>query len=332
MGLLERQRWLEFHFRYDFQKHEDALHGLVALGPDGKAAIPDVAKLLDDHLVSQMAAHALYRIGSNSVPTLKDALTNRNQWARSHAAGVLGVLHDPSSVSNLLVALKDSDVHTRIMAAQALRRFPEQADVIVPALIICLDDPDDVFRGNVARVLTRFGAGAKPAIPKLQKMVESADYNLSTTTAKALMQIDFEGTLAAFTNNLTSADVNVRRTSAWALILFKSEGRPAVPSLVKCLKDQDTKVRENAAVALREIGEEPDLVVPALMENLNGPDLELRSTTAIALSNFGDRAKPAVPVILKLIEENKGDELTVGALYDALARVDPDAAAKSGGH
>jgi HEAT repeat protein len=100
---------------------------------------------------------------------------------------------------------------------------------------------------------------------------------------------------------------------------------------VKCLKDPDARLKQNAAVALREIGQEPDQVVPALMENLNDPDLKVRSITAIALSSFGEKAKPAVPIILKLIEENKNDELTAGGLFNALAKIAPAAAAKLNG-
>jgi HEAT repeat protein len=104
-----------------------------------------------------------------------------------------------------------------------------------------------------------------------------------------------------------------------------------VPALIKCLKDPDNKLKQNAAVALREIAQEPDVVVPALMANLNDPDLKVRSITAIALSGFGEKAKAAVPTILKLLEENKDDELTAGGLYNALAKIDPEAAEKLAG-
>ena len=328
LDLLGRQHWINVHVHYDFQERSDALRCLRVLGPIGNAAIPQVANLLDQPSDSEMAAYTLYCIGSNALPALTDALTNRNERARSDATAMLGRLQEPQSVSNLVAMLKDPDFITRSTAAHALSRFPDQADVIVPALMDCLDHPDRTFRGNAARALAKFGTAAKPAIPKLLRMVQSTDSHESETAAGVLTKLDFEGTLAAFTNNLESADVNVRRTTAWALMLFKSSGEPAVPALVKCLKDPDTQVRQNAAVALREIGEDADLVVPALMANLNDPDLKLRSITAIALCSFGERAKPAVPAILKLIEENKGNELTISGLYNALVEIDPDAAAK----
>ena len=99
----------------------------------------------------------------------------------------------------------------------ALHRFPEQAKVIVPALTNCLDDPDHIVQGGVARTLGTFGADAMPAFPILLKMVATSNDQVSEAATRALMQIDFDATLAAFTNNLESPDVNVRRTTAWAL-------------------------------------------------------------------------------------------------------------------
>ena len=328
MELLSRQRWVNFHFRDDLLRRDDALRGLAVLGPDARAAIPEIAKLLDDRNLAQMAAYTLHQIGADAVPLLTQALKSTNKWARSEAAGFLGASGDEASVSSLIAALKDSDFITKSKAARSLSRFPQQADVIVPALIGCLNDPDDTFRMNAARALGAFGEKAKPAFPSLMKMVTNTNYQESTTAAAVLMKIDSEAALTAFIKNLESEDVEVRRTTAWALMITKAKGKRAVPALVKCLKDPDSKLKQNAAVALREIAEEPELVVPALMDNLKDPDLKVRSITAIALSSFGETAKPAVPTILKLLEENRDDELTAGGLYNALAKIDPEAAEK----
>jgi HEAT repeat protein len=331
MDLLSRQRWIDFHFHFDFERRGDGLRGLGILGPAARAAIPDVAKLLDDRNFAQQAAYTLHQIGPETAPVLSQALKSTNTWTRSRAAGVLGVSGDKASVPSLMAALKDSDFITKSTAARALSRFPEQADVIVPALIGCLDDPNDTFRMNAARALGAFGEKAKPAFPNLMKMVTSTNYQEGETAVIVLLKIDSEAALPALIRNLESEDLEVRRTTAWALMITKAKGKPAVPALVKCLKDPDGKLKQNAAVALREIAEEPDMVVPALMANLNDPDLKVRSITAIALSGFGEKAKAAVPTILKLLEENKDDELTAGGLYNALAKIDPEAAEKLSG-
>jgi HEAT repeat protein len=331
VDLLSRLRWVNIQFRDDYLRREDALRGLGVLGPDARAAIPDVAKLLDDRRHAQMAAYTLHQIGTEAAPVLVQALNSTNTWARSQAAGFLGASGDAASVPSLIAALKDSDFITKSRAAHALSRFPEQAEVIVPALIGCLDDPYDTFRMNAARALGSFGEKAKPAFPNLMKMVTSTNYQEGTTAAAVLMRIDAEGAITAFIKNLESDDIEVRRTTAWALMITKAKGKPAVPALVKCLKDPDSKLKQNAAVALREIGQEPEVVVPALMDNLNDPDLKVSSITAIALSSFGEKAKPAVPTIIKLLEENRNDELMASGLYNALAKIDPEAAEKLAG-
>lgn len=326
--LLWRQSWIQFRFRRPYERRSDGLRGLAALGPEAKAAIPNVAKLLDQESHSSFAAYVLHLIGSEAVPSLQTALTNKSEATRRHAAGALGLSRSESAVPDLLQMLKAPEFLEKNAAVRALSRFPGQADLIVPAFMDCLDNSDSTFRSNAARALLEFGDNAWPAIPKLLRLVENPDHHVCTTAAGVLMKLDLPGTLVALTNNLASADVVVRRSTAWSLMVFKSAGRPAVPALVKCLQDPDGTVRLNAAVALREIGEEPDLVVPALMANLADPDLKIRSVTGIALRSFGERAKPAVPMLLKLIEENQGDIFTLEPLFDTLMVIDPDAAKK----
>jgi HEAT repeat protein len=308
MHLLSRQHWVKFHILYDFQKRNLALRGLAILGPDAKAAIPDLANLVSKNDLPgnlDMAIFVLSQIGPASVPVLVNALNSTNKFVRWPVAQALARVADPSCLSSLLAALKNPDPDTRISVTMALHRFAGQANVIIPALTNCLDDPNDVVRGGVAGALGSFGPDAEPAFPKLLTMVADTNYQVSEPATLALMRIDFDRTLVAFTNNLESPDVKVRRTTAWALMLLKSDGEPAVPFLVKCLKDPDPTVRKNAAVALREIAADPDLVVPTLIANLNDTNAEVREVTAIALRSFGERAKPAVPQILKIIEENK---------------------------
>ncbi len=328
IDLLAHQRWMHFQFRHAFQEHRDALEALGILGLASQAAIPDIARHLDDANDTRLAAYTLYRCGTKAIPALNQALKNPNEDVRAYAVEMLGLLHDPQSVSNLLAMVNDPAFAVGSGAVNALAQFSGQARLIVPVLMAYLDSPDADFRKNTARTLAKFGEAAKPAMPKLLKMVGSADTEEGEVVAKVLMSLDFSGTLAAFTSDLSSPDVSVRRGTAWVLMMYSSDGKPAVPALVKCLKDPDIQVRENAAIALREIGAEPELVVPALIDNLTGPDLTLRSITAIALRSFGARAKAAVPKILQLIKENQGNEPVVKSLYSALVEIDPEEAAK----
>lgn len=318
----------QFHLRRDFERRSDAFQALQTLGPDGREAIPALAKMLDDPAESQMAAYTLYRAGPSAVPVLERALTNRAGKVRSAAISMLGLAGDPKSAPALVGRLQDADAMVRCQAAIALRRFPEQAATVVPALSDCLEDADEAVRENAADSLGEFGPGGRVAIPKLLGLVTNAIPTPGPGAMRALMKLDPEGTLAALTNNLAGGNPAVRRASARALMAVQTGGGPAVPALVKGLKDADACVRRDAAVALREIGEEPGTVVPALMANLNDPDPEVRSVTAIALGAFGPRAKAAAPTLVKLLGENKDNRVTALGLFNALYQIDPETAEK----
>jgi HEAT repeat protein len=328
MDLLDRQHWVYFRFHNAFEQRIAACQALAILGPDAKAAIPDLTNELNEFVFGWSAAYALSQIGPPAAPVLMNALTNSVPWVRADAAFGLGALGEPSSASNLLAVLKDSEWTTRSSAVDALQAFPDQASLIVPALVNSLDDPNYVVQVHVERALGSFGPTARPAFPKLLHMIASTNDIASRDAAIALVKIDFDGAFIAFTNNLNSSDIQVRRTTVLALMYFKSTGEPAVPRLIKCLNDPDVTVRAHAAIALGAIGKDPDLAVPALMANLNDPDPAVQVGAAMALRSFGARAKPAVPQILRIINENKRNHYTVRSLYKALADIDPETAAK----
>ena len=192
IDLLERQHWIDFHFHYAYQKHSIAFLALAYLGPDAKAAIPDVAGSLKTGQDGLMAPLVLSRIGRPAVPALEDALTSSNVYARQGAIDGLARLADPSSIPNLLAALKDPNWLIRFSTAMALRRFSDQASVVVPALTNSLDDPDYRVQVEAARTLGSFGADARPAFRKLLQMVRSTNSQVSESAANALKDIDPE--------------------------------------------------------------------------------------------------------------------------------------------
>lgn len=220
IDLAARQRWMKINYRFDFERRDDALRGLGALGPEAREAIPEISKLLNRGEDAQMAAHTLHQIGADAVPALKSGLNSTNERVRSEAAGFLALQKGSSddAVPSLIKALKDPDSIVKSKAVRGLSRFPDQADTIVPALISCLDDSDATFRGNVARALVSFGDKAKPAIPKLLKMVESGDYHETEAATRALLKLDRPGVIQIYTQNLQSPEVRVRRKTAAALI------------------------------------------------------------------------------------------------------------------
>jgi HEAT repeat protein len=315
-----------YHLRRDSERRMDALLALQWLGPDGQQALPEVARLLDKPDTSEAAAYTVYAMGPAAIPTLRAALTNPMSCARASAIEVLALTRDPQRIPDLIAALKTPDPAVRDRAAWALQHFPEATAVIVPALMGCLDDPDSRVRESAAISLAVFGPAAKPALPQILKLAVST-LNPRMTMPRAAMAIDVEATLTALTNTLASGSVNDRRVAARSLGVFWGAGGPAVPALVKSLKDADAEVRVNAALALGEIRKQPEVVVPALMENLSDPDLHVRKVAAVTLAIFGPQARAAVPDLLKIIAENTDKDFR-SALKNALEQIDPEAAKK----
>lgn len=90
--------------------------------------------------VQQSAADALAKIGVAAVPTLLEALENK----------------DPT---------------VRARAASALARMGPTASSAVPALTKALSDPDEDVRRNAARALGQMGPAAESAIPALSAVL-----------------------------------------------------------------------------------------------------------------------------------------------------------------
>jgi HEAT repeat protein len=95
--------------------------------------------------------------------------------------------------------------------------------------------------------------------------------------------------LTRWTEEVSSADAVVRRSAAFALGKAGAPAIPAVPKLVRTLKDPDAGVREAAAYALGEIGPSGwEETLPALIRLVDGDRSPLvRRSAAFALGRLG---------------------------------------------
>ncbi|HZT79995.1 MAG TPA: HEAT repeat domain-containing protein [Gemmataceae bacterium] len=98
-------------------------------------------------------------------------------------------------------------------------------------------------------------------------------------------------------------------------------GRPAVPELVKALRDEDRNTRLRAARQLAVVGPDAVDAVPALVAALRENDIGLRREVLAALGEIGPAAKDAAPALIALLAE-KNKELPRRAA-SALARIGP---------
>lgn len=124
----------------------------------------------------------------------------------------------PEAVQPLLDALNSRNPHVREFAAGAIR-IPSRADVIIPALLPKLKDPDDVVRGVTMLTLVHLRPDPETVVP-------------------------------LFAAALSDPSALVRCDACNALRSLAPYSKLAVPDLVKCLKDPDPNVRKLAADAL----------------------------------------------------------------------------------
>src|SRR5262249_32596209 len=84
-------------------------------------------------------------------------------------------------------------------------------------------------------------------------------------------------------------------------------GSPAVAALVEALKDDDPILRRNAASALGQIGPKAEAAVTALADALKDKEADVRTSAASALRGIGLKPETAVPALIEALkDENWG--------------------------
>ena len=128
---------------------------------------------------------------------------------------------------------------------------------------------------------------------------------------------------------LTDPDSNVRGGASNTLREIGPEANEATPALIDIVKnDKEPGVRFCAALALVEIGPGAKYAVPILAESLKeeitGLNIFKSDFACDALAKLGPDAKEAIPGLIEFIrKENQGNG---GKAYDALRKIDPEAA------
>src|SRR5262249_22494675 len=153
-----------------------AIVALLWLGPEAKAAAPELIRTMResrDVEIQALAAHALGFLGgdeSETVPALTEALSYRDPkgkpvglryisdggWVAQEAATALGRFgpRAKSAVPKLIEALGSDIQNLRISAFGALGRIGPDADAALPTLIAMLDEkgpvpPSDPMYGAI---------------------------------------------------------------------------------------------------------------------------------------------------------------------------------------
>lgn len=151
---------------------EQACFGFVALGEDGRDAVPELIKIYNK------------RGSSNTVYSVTLALAYIGPEAKQ-------------AVPSLLRSLDEADDAERAAAALALGNIRADPQLVVPALMKCLTDKEGLDNQSAIYALSRFGADAKAAVPLLIKLLNDSDQYVRDAAKDALKAIDPEAAAKA---------------------------------------------------------------------------------------------------------------------------------------
>jgi HEAT repeat protein len=167
----------------------------------------------------------------------------------------------PDSLHALLAALhdRDDDANRR----RAFEQLKKAGQVLVPALVAALGEPDSEVRDRATGALSWLGADAAAAVAPLA---------------------------AVFLNEKEEPRVRER-----ARIALASIGEASVPHLMEALRHPGSYVRCEAAAAFRHMRfAPPPLAVPALVAALGDTEQRVRTSAAETLADMGGPAQPAL--------------------------------------
>lgn len=225
----------------------------------------------------------------------------------------------PPSLSQLLAALKSSDMRDRNAAAMMLDRVNPLPPKAIRALAEALKTPDahGQFQFSAFRALSLGGASA---IPTLALFAQSGDAQACRFALQALGYIGLREPAAwpPLIKALRSASAETAESALAGI------GDPVVPLLRKSLTNPDPRLRVGAAAALaqmanssRIVGAEPSVfwppaeriaspsdmkaAKPELTALLSDPVPSVRAQAAIALASVDPSDKRAIPALIAII-------------------------------
>ena len=179
---------------------------LGEIGPDAKAAVPALVKLLKDlnkdsddpveHMRSMAlqsaAVHSLGQIGPDAkgaIPDLAKMLNDTGTEKPREVVDALGSIGKPA-IAALIEALNNRNQDIRSEASNALGSLHGAASPAVPALIKVLkSDHHDEVRRDAASALGEIGTAGRPAIPTLIESLGGTDERITEEGANALVKI-----------------------------------------------------------------------------------------------------------------------------------------------
>jgi hypothetical protein len=185
-------RWLEGHkllnprpwsFEMDWKGSYSslAINAFSELGPEAKAAVPELIQLLGDRAGTTnepsdragLAYVVLRKLAPACIPGLIEALSSPDSQVWCLAAGVLADIgpQAKAAIPALRPRLADRDPLMRVEAADALGKLGSDPGEFMPVVVATLREPDLESLDEKLQVLLRYKDHAQAAVPLLRELL-----------------------------------------------------------------------------------------------------------------------------------------------------------------
>jgi HEAT repeat protein len=243
-------------------------------------AFPALVRALGDpeDEVRAKAATALGRLGDRRAVgyLLEHLLTDPAPFVRVRIASSLGRFGGPEVIDRLVQALGDSAWWVRMRSVEALEQIGSVAEA---ALLVALDDADEVIKSRAAAALERLG------VPdNLVRMIEAGGQ--VAEASEMLVKFARAGARELLAELVFHPSSQVRESVVTAV--HRAERRDLAAELVQiAATDREASVRALAFDALRSL-RIPE-ALPAALASLTDPDQRVRAGAIRLLGELGGR-------------------------------------------
>jgi HEAT repeat protein len=231
---------------------------LAALGEQATPILPELLRLLANNPTMSSTAlrinSVLPAIGTNALPALISAIEDPAFSAnRGYVLMAIRDMHPPPAAAAAAVPVLIhclSETNLPHMAAETLGSLGAAPDLAVPALIACLQSPDQELRWASIEALGNFGTNSLTAIPALIHCLQDRSSEVASEAAKTLGKIGLEpnSVIPALASALRSRSPDI--STVMALGTFGTQATNELPLLTNLLSDPVWQVRFQASNAI----------------------------------------------------------------------------------
>jgi len=318
-----------------------AAHVLGRMGTAGRAALPQLAKALQEADV----AEPLNKLGAGDIPLwLAESVVCPDDPLQNEAYSALSRLRsdDERVVAKLTEALRLSDLSVRWHAVGLLGEIGPKAATAHAALVrILTEEPkqnrsDGIFSDNEVRAWAALSLGCIGAEPEatvrlLTTMIKYYDPEIQTWSALGLGKMGEKAKAAIpslvealadekfpLSRAMCAYSAHPEHPAATALVNI---GPSAIPALIEALRSKHASVRRHAADALWFFGPEAKSAATALIAAVRDENKDVREQAVRALASVEQQAKIIGPALL-LASRDSDRDVRIAAIY-AMEDIEP---------